>query len=92
MSTPTTRPRKDQYDDKNKQPSKIPKPSKSFKPQGVGAGEWARYAIELNNIESEKKIIEYLESKLRDMDLSSKEASETINQIEKLKNRIPVLE
>ena len=86
---PTTRSRKDQYDDKNKEPSKIPKPSKSLKPQGVGAGEWAKYAIELNNIKTEKIIIEYLESKLRDMDLSSKE---TINQIEKMKNRIRKLE
>ena len=86
---PTTKSRKDQYDDKNKELSKIPKPSKSLKPQGIGAGEWARYAIELNNI---KTIIKYLESKLRDTDLSSKEASETINQIEKIKNRIPKLE
>ena len=54
MPTPTTMPKKDQYYDKNKEPSKIPKPSKSLKPQGIGAGEWARYAIELNNIESEK--------------------------------------
>ena len=53
---PTTRPRKDQNDDKNKELSKIPKPSKSLKPQGIGAGEWARYAIELINIESEKNI------------------------------------
>ena len=53
---PTASPRKDQYDDKNKEPSKIPKPSKSLKPQGIEAGEWARYAIELINIESEKKI------------------------------------
>ena len=80
---PTTRPKKDQYDDKNKEPSKIPKPSKSLKPQGIEAGEWAKYAIELNNIKTEKIIINYLESKLRDMDLSSKEALETINQIEK---------
>ena len=72
--------RKDQYDDKNKEASKIPKPSKSLKPQGIGAGEWARYAIELINIEREKKY-EYLESKSRDMDLSSKEALRTINQI-----------
>ena len=92
MPTPTIRSRKDQYDDKNKEPSKIPKPSKSLKPQGVGAGEWARYAIELNNIKTEKIIIKYLESKLRDMDLSSKEALETINQIEKMKNGIPKLE
>ena len=76
--------RKDQYDDKNKEASKIPKPSKSLKPQGIGAGEWARYAIELTNIEREKKY-EYLESKLRDMDLSSKEALRTINQIKKNK-------
>ena len=74
--------RKDQYDDKNKEASKIPKPSKSLKPQGIGAGEWARYAIELINIEREKKY-EYLESKSRDMDLSSKEALRTINQIKK---------
>ena len=92
IAMPITRPRKDQYNDKNKEPSKIPKPSKSLKPQGIVAGEWARYAIELNNIESEKKILEYLESKLRDMDLSSKKALETINQIEKIKNRIPKLE
>ena len=92
LSIPTTRSRKDQYDDKIKEPSKIPKPSKSLKPQGVGEGEWAKYAIELNNIKTEKIIIEYLESKLRDMDPSSKEASETINQIEKMKNRIPKLE
>ena len=91
-SMPNIRSRKDQYDNKNKEPSKIPKPSKSLKPQGIGAGEWSRYAIELINIESEKKYIEYLKSKLRDMDLSSKEALETINQIEKIKNRIPKLE
>ena len=84
--------RKDQYDDKSKEPSKMSKPSKSLKPQGVGTGEWARYAIELINIESEKENINYLESKLRDMDLSSKEVLETINQIEKIKNRIPKLE
>ena len=84
--------RKDRYDDKNKEPSKIPKPSKSLKPQGIRAGEWAKYAIELNNTKTEKIIIEYLESKLRDMDLSSKEASETINQIQKMKNMIPKLE
>ena len=92
IPVPTIRPRKDQCDDKNKEPSKIPKLSKSLKPQSIGAGEWARYAIELINIESEKKYTEHLESKLRDMDLSSKEASETINQIEKIKNRIPKLE
>ena len=56
MSTATIRSRKDQYDDKNKEPTKIPKTSKSLKPQGIGAGEWSRYAIELINIESEKKI------------------------------------
>ena len=88
----TRRSRKDQYDDKNKEPSKIPKPFKSLKAQGVGAGEWAKYAIELNNIKTEKIIIKYLESKLRDMDLSSKEALETINQIEKIKKSIPKLE
>ena len=88
---PTIRSRKG-HDDKNKEPSKIPKPYKSFKPQGIGAGEWARYAIELINIESEKKDIEYLESKLRDMNLSSKEALETISQVEKIKNRITKLE
>ena len=92
MPTPTVRRRKDQYDDKNKEPSKIPKPSKSLKPQGVGAGEWASYAIKLNNIENEKKILDHLESKLRRMDFSSKEALETSNQIEKMKNRIPKLE
>ena len=54
LSMPTIRSRKNQYDDKNKEPSKIPKPSKSLKPQGIGAGEWDRYAIELINIESEK--------------------------------------
>ena len=91
-SMPTIRSRKDQYDHKNKEPSKIPKPSKSLKPQGIEAGEWAIYAIELINIESEKENINYLESKLRDMDLSSKEALETINQIEKIKNRIPKLD
>ena len=47
---PTTRSRKDQYDDKNKEPSKIPKPSKSLKPQGIGAGEWARYAISYEDL------------------------------------------
>ena len=96
MPTPmpmhTPMPRKNQYDDKNKEPSKIPKPSKSLKPQGIGAGEWANYAIKLKNIESEKKIIDYLESKLRDMDFSSKEALETSNRIEKIKNKIPKLE
>ena len=54
---PTTRSRKDQYDDKNKEPSKIPKPYKSLKPEGAGAGEWAKYAIELNNIKTEKKFL-----------------------------------
>ena len=90
-SVPTIWSRKYQYDDKNKESSKIPKPSNSLKPQGIGAGEWARYAIELINIKHEKKDIEDLQSKLRDMDLSSKEALETINQIEKIKNKIPKL-
>ena len=92
MPSPTIRQRKDQYDDKNKEPSKIPKPSKSLKSQGIGAGEWASYAIKLNNIENEKKIIDYYKSKLRDLDFSSKEALETSNRIEKIKNRIPKLE
>ena len=91
MPMPTIRRRKDQYDDKNKEPTKIPKPSKSLKPQGIGAGEWASYAIKLKNIESEKKIIDYLESKLRNMDFSSKEALETSSRIEKIKNKIPKL-
>ena len=84
--------RKDQYDDKNKELPKIPKPSKSLKPQGVGIGEWARYAIKEENIKTNKKYISYLESKLRDMDFSSKEALETSNQIERMKNEIPKLE
>ena len=41
MLMPTIRRIKYQCDDKNKEPSKIPKPSKSLKPQGIGAGEWA---------------------------------------------------
>ena len=85
-------PRIDQYDDKNKEPSKIPKPSKSLKPQGIGAGEWARYAIKDENIKTNKEYIRYLESKLRDIDFSSKEALETSNKIEEIKNRIPKLE
>ena len=85
-------PRIDQYYDKNKEPSKIPKPSKSLKPQGIGAGEWARYAIKEENIKTNKEYIRYLESKLRDIDFSSKEALETSNKIEEIKNRIPKLE
>ena len=85
-------PRINQYDDKNKEPSKIPKPSKSLKPQGIGAGEWARYVIKDENIKTNKEYIRYLETKLRDMDFSSKEALETSNQIEGMKNEIPKLE
>ena len=83
---PTRRPKQDQYDDK------IPKPSKSLKPQGIGVGEWGSYAIKEENIKTNKEYIRYLESKLRDMDFSSKEALETTNQIERMKNEIPKLE
>ena len=57
MPMPTIRRRKDQCDDKNKEPSQIPKPSKSLKPQGIGAGEWDSYAIKLENIENKKKLL-----------------------------------
>ena len=92
MSPQVPIPRIDQYDNKNKEPSKITKPSKSLKPLGIGAGEWARYAIKEENIKTNKEYIRYLESKLTDMDFSSKEALETSNQIERMKNEIPKLE
>ena len=65
---PTTRPRIDQYDDKNKQLSKIPKPSKSLEPRGVGASERASLQIKRLTLQNIKDNISFLERKLRNTD------------------------
>ena len=59
--------RRDPFDDINKNkeelapsPSKIPAPiPKSRKPQGVAAGEQARFAIKENNLKTSKNYIKY---------------------------------
>ena len=74
-------------------PSKIPAPiTKSFEPQGVAVGEQAGIAIMEDKLEASKNYIEYLQKELKNMDFSSKKASEISNKIIKEKDEVRKLE
>ena len=96
----TFAPRKDPFDDINKNkkkltpsPSKIPAPkSKSRELQGVAAGEQAGIAIMENKLKNSKNCIEYLKKELRNMDFSSKKALEISNKIIKEEDEVRELE
>ena len=96
----TFAPRRDPFDDINKNkekltpsPSKIPAPIyKSREPQGAAIGEQAGIAIMENKLETSKNYIEYLKKELRNTDFSSKKALEISNKIIKEEDEVRELE
>ena len=85
----TFAPRRDPFDDINKNkkkitpsPSKIPAPiPKSLKPQGVAVGEQAGIEIMKNGLKTSKNYIEYLKKELDNAKFSPKKALEINNKI-----------
>ena len=96
----TFAPRRDSFDDINKNKekltpstSKIPVPiTKLREPQGVAIGEQAGIAIIENKLEASKNYIEYLKKELRNTDFSSKKALEISNKIIKEEDEVRELE
>ena len=96
----TFAPRRDPFDDINKNKekltpssSKIPVPiSKSREPQGVAIGGQASIAIMQNKLETLKNYIEFLKKELRNTDFSSKKALEISNKIIKEEDEVRELE
>ena len=85
----TFAPRRDPFDDINKNkkkitpsPSKIPAPiPKSLKPQGVAVDEQAGIEIMKNGLKTSKNYIEYLKKELDNAKFSPKKALEINNKI-----------
>ena len=85
----TFTPRRDSFDDINKNkekikpsPSKIPAPiPNSREPQGVAPGEQASIAIVKIELKTLKDLIGYLKKELSNTDFSSKKALEVNNRI-----------
>ena len=85
----TFAPRRDPFDDINKNkkkltpsPSKIPAPiSKSLEPQGVAVREQAGIEIMKNELKTSKNYIEYLKKEFSNTDFSSKKSLEISNKI-----------
>ena len=84
----TFAPRRDPFDDINKNkkkltpPSKIPAPiPKSLELQGVAVGEQAGIEIMKNELKTSKNYIQYLKKELSNTDFSSKKALEISNKI-----------
>ena len=100
ISFRTFAPRKDPFDDINKNKEKLtPSPSKicapitkSHEPQGVAAGEQAGIAIMENKLRNSKNYIEYLKKELRNTDFLSKKALEISNKIIKEEYEVRELE
>ena len=104
FSSTRPRPRKDLFDDinkeqkrylddtnKTKEPSKIPEPSKPRGP-GTEAGERAVLQIKRETLQNIKDNISFLESKLRNTDFMSEEYVKISGDIEQMKRNMPKME